>query len=209
VTVTVEKDVDAVVSDVKTFVQTYNDVVDRIAQQTSFNAETEQRGILLGEPTVSTVQSRLSNLILSPLSGAAGGFEYAYAVGLSLGAGGRLTFDEEAFREAVDESPERVEQLFTTEETGLAARLEGALDELTDSFDGLLTRRDETLGQREELLSDRIDDLTVRLEARRALLTAQFQAMERSLAALQSQQNALIGLNSLMTIAGTGLSSGQ
>jgi flagellar hook-associated protein 2 len=209
VTVTVEKDVDALVSDLKTFVQTYNDVIDRMAQQTSYNAETEERGILLGESTVSTVQSRLSNLVLLPLPGAPGGFEYAYAVGLSLGAGGRLTFDEEVFREAVAESPEQVEQLFTAEETGLAARLEEALDELTDSFDGLLTRRDETLGEREELLADRIDDLTVRLEARRAQLTAQFQAMERSLALLQSQQNALIGLNSLMTAAGTSLFSGQ
>ena len=120
-----------------------------------------------------------------------------FSVGLSLGSGSKLTFDEEVFREAAEADAELVEELFINEETGFATRLEEALEELTDNFDGLLTRRDQALEQREELLNERIDELTERLEARHAQLTAQFQAMERTLAILQSQQSALVGLTNL------------
>ena len=198
VTITVEKDIDALVSDINTFVSAYNGVIDRMVELTSYDSETEQRGVLLGEATVSTVQGRLANLVLSPISGASAGYEYMFSVGLSLGSGSKLTFDEEVFREAAEADPELVEGLFIDEETGFATRLEEALEELTDSFDGLLTRRDQALEEREDLLNERIDELTERLEARRAQLTAQFQAMERSLAILQSQQSALLGLSNLL-----------
>jgi flagellar hook-associated protein 2 len=197
VTVTVEKDVEAIIADINTFVSAYNGVIDRIATLTSFNPETEERGTLLGEPTVAAVQSRLSDSVLSPVSGVPEEYQSLFSVGLSVGSGGRLTFDEDAFREAVDQHPDEVEGLFSTDETGVAARMEGVLEDLTDDLDGLLTRRDQALGQREDLLNERIQSLTERLEARRVQLTNQFRAMEQTIALLQSQQGAIASLSAL------------
>ena len=197
VTVTVEKDIDGLVSDVQVFVSSFNTVIDRIDDLTGFDAETERRGPLLGEATIFSVRNRLHDMAFRVFPDSPADLQRFSDLGVTVGSGGRLVFDEEEFREVLDERPELVEDFFVRDETGIAARVESTLDALTTELDGLLTRRDQALERREDLLSDRIDVLTDRLASRRELLTAQFLTMERALAALQSQQGALSALTSL------------
>ena len=69
--------------------------------------------------------------------------------------------------------------------------LDDVLDELTREFDGVIARRSNLLDNQQELLNDRIENLNLLLDAKRAQLEAQFLAMEKALAVLQGQQNAL------------------
>ncbi len=194
VTVSVAQDVDGVVASVKGFVDGFNKVLDTIDEDTDFDAETMERGLLLGDGTVSIIRTRLTSLALKRFEGVDESMSRLFSVGIRGGEGGRLKFDEDKFREVLSESPSRVEALFTNPETGVAAVLKETLEELTRSFDGVIARKDDLLTDQQELLNDRMDRMNVLLNAKRARLEAQFVALESTLAALQQQQDSLAAL---------------
>ncbi len=197
VTITVAQNVNGLVENIKTFVNTFNDAVSRLDALTAYNQETGARGVLLGDSGVSTIRSRLTAQLTSPV-GSGPDAEFASTYGISLGRGGKIELNETRLREALAADPEAVQQFFTTAETGFATRFEKSLDDLTRSFDGLLAQRDQTFQNRADLLTSRIDSLNVQLARKSARLTAQFQAMEQALSNLQSQQTALSGLANLL-----------
>ncbi len=191
VTINVAQDVDAIVDSVQLFVDQYNSTIDKIAEGDSFDDETFVRGPLFGDSTVDQVQSRLRRAILGEIQGVDAAFSRPFSVGLRLVAGGRLDFNEDVFRDAYEQSPEKVEEMFTRKETGFGAVLQDSLDEMTEDLDGLLARKDALLEDQQDLLTDRIDQLNVLIEAKRARLEAQFVALESTIAGLQNQQTSL------------------
>ena len=197
VSLSIAQDVDGIVGKIQTFVDAYNEVQDALDDATSFDAETYERGTLFGDSTVNTVRERLSRVIIQEVDGVAVGFARLFQAGLSIGANRRLEFDETRFREAYQERPGLVEDLFAHEDTGFGAAIADVLDELTRDTDGVIARKDDLLTQQQEQLNDRIDTLSVLVEAKRARLQAQFVALESSLAILRDQQTALSALDRL------------
>ncbi|MCH7812585.1 MAG: flagellar filament capping protein FliD, partial [Planctomycetes bacterium] len=194
VELSITQDLDQITQSLSAFVDAYNDVQDRIDQQTSFNAETFERGILFGDVTVSTIENRLYRGVSRVFREASPALSRLFDVGIALGTGGVLSFDENKFREVYAANPEAVERLFNAEETGFGDVFEELLEELTRSFDGLLARKDSALESQEDLLTDRIEAMQDLLDRKQARLERQFQALESSLAGLQGQQAALAGL---------------
>jgi flagellar hook-associated protein 2 len=191
VEISVSQDVDRITSDLGSFVSTYNAILDQIDDVTSFDSETNQRGVLFGDSTVNVIESRLRSVVSRKIPGAVRGFDRLTLVGVSTGSGGRLSFDEGRFREIFAENPQAIESLFVGEESGLGKALDETLEELTRSFDGTLARKDRLLENREELLNDRIESLQDLLARKRDRLSRQFQGLETSLADLQGAQNSL------------------
>ena len=68
-----------------------------------------------------------------------------------------------------------------------------ALARMTDSADGLLTQKDNFFGAEIEFLNESIAKIDADLAVRRTGLEAQFLAMERTIASLQSQEQFLSG----------------
>ncbi|MCZ6446060.1 MAG: flagellar filament capping protein FliD, partial [Planctomycetota bacterium] len=140
-------------------------------------------------------------------------------VGIRVGAEGVLTFDKDKFREAYENDPQAVENLFAafkgsttttkeiapgvtvnvTEQTftvlGFGDLFDQLLDGLTNSIDGTMTLADQVFQDQIDLTKSRIDAFDVRLDARRARLERQFLAMETALAQLQGMNNALLSLS--------------
>ena len=171
------RDVDAMVEGMADFVDRFNESLNTIDDLTSFNPDTKQRGLLLGDSTVNLIRSRLQRLPLRSFAAGAGSFSRLTAVGIRVAdsQGGararfRIGFDEERFRTAFAESPELVEQLFTDEEGGVGAVIRETLEGMTRSFDGVISRRDDLLQDRQELLNDRITAGERLLESKRAML---------------------------------------
>jgi len=198
VTVNVAQNVDGIVESINLFVEQYNKTLDTIAEGDTFDQETYERGPLFGDFTVDQVQSRLRTAMLSQVEGVDQAFSRMFSVGLRLGSGGRLEFNEDTFREAYERSPEKVEDLFVHPGSGFGTTIQSAIDGMTDDFDGLLTRKDQLLEDQKGLLNDRIDQLNVLIEAKRARLEAQFVALESAVAGLQNQQTALADLQNLL-----------
>jgi flagellar hook-associated protein 2 len=183
------------IEQINRFVEKYNDVQAALDDATSFDPETFERGPLFGDPTVNLIRTRLHRTMARAFEGADPSVSRLFAVGLRLGGDNRLEFDEQKFRDTYEQSPELVERLFTTDDTGFGAVLDEALDELTRDFDGVIARKDDVLSSQQDLLNGRIDQLNVLLDAKRARLEAQFVALESALAVLQDQQNALMMLS--------------
>ena len=197
VTVTVSQDRAGVAESIKTFVEKYNDAIDKLNEKTSFNSTTLERGALFGDSTVELVQSRLYRDVLRSYRTSDADVTHLFSAGLRLGTGNRLEFNREQFEAAYDRSPQAVEELFNRAQTGFGATIQKTLDDLTQNATGTIARRDAALDDQKKLLNDRAAALEVLLQAKRTRLEAQFAALETALAGLQNQQTALGGLAQL------------
>lgn len=195
VNITIDRSDDAVVEAVSGFVSDFNAAIDRITEVGSYDLETEQRGILFGESTIRTVETRLFNLVSQRVTNSAA-FSRLSELGLRLGAGGQLEFNDSTFRDVLSEDPEAVAEFFSDEDNGWAVVTKELLEDISGA-DGLIDTRTEGIGSQTQALQERVDTLNDRLDARREFLTRQYIAMESSLASLQSQQAAIGQLGSL------------
>ncbi|MCA9243537.1 MAG: flagellar filament capping protein FliD [Phycisphaerales bacterium] len=195
ITVTVGRDVDGMVENISGLVDAFNTAMDALATATGYNAETEQRGILLGDGSALNVENRLFRIFGGSIPGASGALRRWSDIGIRI-RDGELQFDESKFRAAFENNPEAVADFFTAEEGGAGAYLKAQLETITGA-DGLLKRAEGTLESQTSGLNDRVDVLNDRLSRKRDRLLRQFQAMEQVLSGLQSQQNALAQLGSL------------
>lgn len=186
------------------FVTDFNGLADSLDSLDSYDAETEQKGLLLGDSTIARVRSAMFSLVNQRVSDVSGQYVTLSQVGVKVGPGSRLVFDESKLQTALSNDREAVKQLFTLKTTttdaeglikvataGFGTKLSELIKSLTDSTNGALKLKDDALTNVIELNKDRITSLDARLEARRQRLQFQFDAMERALAQLQSQGTAL------------------
>ncbi|TVQ52288.1 MAG: hypothetical protein EA377_10610 [Phycisphaerales bacterium] len=229
VTINVGQNSKKVVDEVKKFVSAFNDVIERINEYDFFDVDTEERGLLLGNATTGRVRASLQRLIQQPAQGVDGQFRFLNQVGVRMGEGGKLTFNEDQFLEAYESNPAAVENLFTAFETqtttseeiapgitvqggtttktvlGVAERLDQLLEGLTDNFEGTFKLAEESFNNQIKVAEQRLEAMQSRLDRRRIQLERQFAAMETTLAQLQGQGNALASLSSNVQLAGKNL----
>lgn len=234
VQVTVTRDTTAITEKVKEFVTSFNDVIQRIKQYDSYDVDTEAKGLLLGNPTVARTRAALYATLQGSAQGVSTQYTRLSQVGIKVGTGGEVQFDEDKFTDAILNDPTAVENLFaafegstgaTSEEIapgvsipatnsgtysalGIGELFDQLMDSMTNSIDGVYKVADNSYQSQIERTQARIADFDKRLEAKRARLEAQFLAMERSLALLQGQGNALGSLNSNISLARSGGQAG-
>ncbi|MFG0273938.1 MAG: flagellar filament capping protein FliD [Phycisphaerales bacterium] len=222
VEVVVTRDVARIEETMAGFVEAYNKVIERISFHERYNSETQEKGALLGDVTVGNVRTSLIRTVNARPIGTDPTFDFLVQVGVRVGEGGKLEFDEERFRSAYEEDPEAVEELLTafelddqTEEEiqpgvfvsrtddkfarlGVMAQIEELADSLTSTIDGFITRRKETLDTQIRLQEGRITQFDAQLANRRTKLEREFLAMEEVIANLQTQQQALASLGATL-----------
>ena len=205
-------DREAVTTAVDSFVNSFNTLVDQINEFDSFNAETEQRGLLLGDASLARVRTSIFNAVTGRNLELTGQFNALSQVGIRVGDGARLQLDSEQLQDALEADPDGVRDLFTFEQLaidpetgeetdevlaqGIGRELEELLENLTDSENGVLERQVDILDQQLDINRDRIETLEETIEERRSRLEAEFLDLERTLADLQDQQGSIAGLAS-------------
>jgi flagellar hook-associated protein 2 len=201
VTVNVTQNIETAVGEVKKFVEAFNGIRSRIEEFTSYDTETQKRGVLLGDGTVQRVEAQLYSVIQT-VNTDVGAYRTFFEIGVRVGAGSTLEFDEEKFRAAYASDPESVKKFFTTfekgsgstpDKKGFGTLIEERITNLNDPVSGLITRQNKSLDEKTEQFKDRIETLDKLLEAKRLRLERQFAHMETVLASLQQQQQALAG----------------
>ncbi len=210
VQVTVSEDNAAVTAAATAFVEGFNGLMDTIDTYDSYNAETEERGLLLGDSAVIQLKNQLFASITRQNSEVSGTFNSLAEVGITVGSGGTLRLDSSKLTNALATDREAVKNLFTfkTTETdedgetvttarGVGIIIDDLLERLTDTDTGIIESRVATLTRQMDLNNDRIETIDEALAARRARLEAQFLAMEQALAGLQEQSSALASLQAL------------
>lgn len=207
VTVTIALDDQSIVDSAGSLVDSLNGVFDTLDRYDSYDAENEQRGLLLGDSTVQQIRSRLYNVLIQPNNELTGQFTSLSQIGIRVGQGARVEFDQDKFTTALQTDRDAVEALLTFEQfevdpdtgedtdviaaQGVGVEISKLLDRITDDIDGLVQSKLDTFDSQVLLNENRIEELDIRLEAKRARLLAQFQAMESALAQLQDQSSSL------------------
>ncbi len=215
VEVNVSRDTAAIEEAIQGFVDSYNVVIDRLEFHGRFNADTGEKGVLLGDSIVSNIQRQLQTTIQSPGLDVQGTFKFLFEAGVKVVQGGKLELDSEKFRKALEQDPTGVAELFagfvqdpstptviapgvtvanttsTFSKLGVAELINQLTEAFTDSIDGVLTSRKNTFDSQIKLQEERINAFDILLGQKRVRLERQFLAMEGALAQLQSQQSAL------------------
>lgn len=218
VEVVVEHDLSPVTAKIGELIAAFNNVIAAIDTYDSYNAETEKKGILLGDQGVRNIKNRLLTMVQSKPSGVSTQFDYLFEVGIKLGEGNELEFDQEKFEQAFAQDPEGVEALLsaskllpkepieiapgvtvadtedTYEQQGVFEQLEVLIEAFTNSIDGTITIKKNSFDTKIDQQKDRIEQLQKSLDSKRLVLQQQFLQMEQALAALSTQSQALATL---------------
>lgn len=213
VRVTIGLDDESLVDSAGRLASSFNAVIDTINQYDSYDAENEERGLLLGDSTVARVRSSIYNAIIQPNNELTGQFTSFAQIGIKVGVGAQVEFDETKFRTALQTDREAVEALLTFQQfevdpdtgedtdvvvaEGVGVELNNLLERLTDDIDGVVQSQLDVLSQQVSQNEARIEELNERLDAKRDRLNAQFIAMEQALAGLQDQSSALSQLSQI------------
>jgi flagellar hook-associated protein 2 len=191
VSVSVTSNDEMVVGTVQSFADAWNEAIDLIQLATSFNPDTQQAGILLGDPAIQRIERMLQQMISYNAPGSAPGLNRLSRVGFNYLETGNISFDPSELREALALHRTDTEELFATEDTGLGAHFAEVLEKITDEYDGVIKRKNDLFDDQIELLTSRITDLAQRLAKVQSRLYNEFYTMETVLSRLQTQRQAI------------------
>jgi flagellar hook-associated protein 2 len=199
ITLTSDRDNDAITAKVGKLVDSLNAAMTEIAGQTYVNPATKTKSPLAGDYTA----RQLSYSLLQAGSSAVGALGDLKKVGIQLTKDGKFTFDQQKFTDNLRADPANTKLFFTDATNGFATRVQDVADRATRSVDGALTVAIQGRTSTVTDLNKRIGDWDLRLATRKAALQRQFGHFETSLGRLKQQSSWLAGqIASLPTSSG-------
>jgi len=192
-TLTVSKDLDAVVAKITAFVDAYNEAIDVFDEYQSLDSATENAGVLMGDAATKGMRNRLNTMVTGTVSGVKS-FSRLADLGITLNREGRLEVDSSILNSALDDYFDDVLQFFTqsTEGSeGFALRMKDTLDAILRSTDGTLAARTDGIQKSIDNIEDQVERIEMRNSAWEKRTRAQFNALEVLLAEYQTTGNYL------------------
>lgn len=231
-TITVERDIDTIYNSIKDFVDKYNSTINllntRLSEEKVEDPTTElamRKGLLRGDSTLFGLRSSLRQIVTSNVTGLNNKYTAFMELGIStssvnFGKDGTLEIDEEKLKEALQNDPVSVKNLFFNDideddsvddgEKGIIAELYNKLEQYisTSTFSiggrsfkkGIIPMRMSSMTDLINDYNDKIADMEKNLEMVEERYWEQFTTMEKALSKLQNQQNWL--MNQLTTLGG-------
>lgn len=196
VTVTVDSTDSELLSNVNLFVDQYNKLRDKLDELTSFDDNTMVTGLLFGTNEALQIESRLTRVLTDRFFGV-GSIQSLEQLGISLDQEGRLELDETKLQEAFADDPDAVQQFFTDENYGFAARLDAVVESLAGEGNSLLLSRNDVLQRRIDEYTDKIDFYNQRLASERERLLKYYYSTELAISKIQSNLSAIQSLSPL------------
>lgn len=102
----------AITDAVNDFIEAYNKLVDTSNKLSSYNAETGEAGVLLGDATLRSVTSQVRRLLSDSVEGLSGSYSSLINLGIKTTEGGKLSLDETKLNEALDDDFNNVARVF-------------------------------------------------------------------------------------------------
>ncbi|WP_282109899.1 flagellar filament capping protein FliD [Shewanella algicola] len=183
-TLTVSRDTAKTKTAIEGFVTAYNAVMTTIQSLTSYDADTEQAGILQGDSLPRSIQSQMRNMLSSQYNTSDGNKMLAN-LGITTTTSGLLEIDSDKLTESIADDTGAIAEMFNTEDTGLASKMSSLMDGYVKTG-GIMDSRDSSLDEQLSRLDDSREQLNTRMEAYSTRLYAQYNAMDLVVANLNS-----------------------
>jgi flagellar hook-associated protein 2 len=194
---------DAVISKITAFVDAHNEAIDLFETYQSYDSDSEDAGVLLGDATTKSMRNRLNTMVTGTVSGVES-FSRLADLGIALNKEGQLEVDSSTLNSALDDHYDDVLQFFTqsTEGSeGFAVRMKDTLDAILSSTQGTLAARTDGIQNSIDDIEDQVERLEMRVLAWETRTRAQFNVLELLLAEYQTTGNYLsqqiVGLQNL------------
>jgi flagellar hook-associated protein 2 len=176
----------------ETFVTAYNDLNKLVTEQTKYDAASKTAGVLQGDSAAVSIRAQMRAL-LAGNSGASAKFTRLAEVGLDVQSDGSIKLDDGKLGNGIANLAEMAKlfsnnDLLTPANNGFAIRLRAFADQLL-GVDGSISSRSEGLRKRIDLNQDRQERLNDRIEMIEKRLRAQYTALDRQMASLNSLSN--------------------
>jgi flagellar hook-associated protein 2 len=190
-TLQVTRDEDAIRDGVHQFVDAYNKLVDSLDKMTSYDADSQQAGILLGDSTTRTVASNLQRTLGSAIDNG-GAFSVLSDAGISLQLDGTLEVDDDQLQKAITEQPGAVRGLFAGAAggEGMAGKVDDLIGKMTDD-QGLIGNATDSLNQSIDQVNERYSAAQKRIDATLARYRKQFSQLDSMIANMKSTSSYL------------------
>ncbi|WP_299495206.1 flagellar filament capping protein FliD [uncultured Shewanella sp.] len=185
----IEPNTSGVKSQINTFVESYNALITTISGLSGYNAETQQAGILQGDALPRSMQSQLRGLMSDGYDTPNGSLTLA-SIGVTTTLDGTLEIKDDLLDSALESGLTDISALFSTEESGLAVKLDSFATSYVQAG-GILDARDNTLDNQLTRLSDTREQFALKMAAYEARLFKQYNAMDLVVGNLNSQSNQL------------------
>jgi flagellar hook-associated protein 2 len=178
---TVATDGEAIAEKIQSFVDAYNLLYGYMEDQKLEGAD------LRGNSILRSVSNRINMIMTSALPGM--DISMLYQVGVKQGEDNLLEFDSSTFNEMLAEDYNGVQNLFVSndENSGPVYLLGIALDDMTDSIDGIFKISADSFDSRIERCESSILRYQDSLDSYEEMLAAKFNAMEQLVASFQAQ----------------------
>ena len=192
VTVGVSRDTGAVKKNVQELLTAYNDVVKFINERSTYDITTKTGGDFFNEGTTKTVLSRLRTALSNGVENLTT-YTSVAQIGFKTERDGTISLDEAKLDAALSTNYSAVKSLFINQTTtsGVAQRINQAIDALNDVESGSFTIRKASLGDSISDLSDEIGRKEDALSKYEERLRAQYAALDALLSQLRGQTSFL------------------
>jgi flagellar hook-associated protein 2 len=118
ITLNVDRDVEAIIETVSTFVDAYNEVASYIREQQSYDPEEQETGgVLFGDGTLSSVKMNLTSILVESVWGVSSDFSIPGLVGVNIDSEGQLSVDIDTLRGYLETNFNDVKCLFSANGT--------------------------------------------------------------------------------------------
>jgi flagellar hook-associated protein 2 len=174
------------------FVTAYNDLNKLVAEQTKYDAASKTAGVLQGDSAAVSIRSQMRSLLGSS-SGASAMFTRLAEVGFDVQTDGSIKLDETKLANGLANLGEMKKlfsnsDLLTPANNGIATQLRAMADQVL-GIEGSISTRTEGLRKRIDLNHDRQELLEDRIAMMEKRLRAQYTALDRQMASLNSLSN--------------------
>lgn len=121
-TVTTSTDYDSIISKTQDFMTAYNDVMDYIKEQFTYNQETSEKGTLFGNGSLLTIQNQLRSIVSGAVPGIdetdSNNLAFLSQVGIKTNESDHLVMDEDVFTDTLKSDYSKVRALFVSDGSG-------------------------------------------------------------------------------------------
>ncbi|MBW2339998.1 MAG: flagellar filament capping protein FliD [Deltaproteobacteria bacterium] len=125
ITLNIDRDIDAIIDTVSTFVEAYNEVASYIHEQQSYDPDEQKTGgVLFGDGTLSSVKSDLTSILVNSVWGVSSDFAIPGLVGVNLDSEGQLSIDRDTLQGYLETNFNDVKLLFSANGTASVGTLE-------------------------------------------------------------------------------------
>ena len=195
-TVTVAADNEAIKEQIEAFVTAYNDVTSLISSNSTYDTESEEGGILVGEGTSRNIQNNLRDQVSSGVSGLSGSLSILAQIGITTNyKTGNLDINSTTLDTKLGTNLDDIADLFNDSTNGIAVKISDYISDISSTVSGSIELRKDGLRDIIDNISDTISNMEYRLEKTEDDMVRKFSALEQIVGSYNTISSYLTGFS--------------